>query len=128
MDLLADTNAVLWAITDDPRLGVAKATLGDMHNRVYVSAASAWEIAIKVSIGKLPVPNSLLEWLPRELDAFPFSPLPISMKHALAVESLPFHHKDPFDRMLVAQALAERLTIVSADPIFEVYGVPVVRC
>lgn len=87
-----------------------------------------WEIAIKVSIRRLPIPPNLKEWLPVQLDALRFSVLPVSIRHSLAVESLPFHHKDPFDRLLVAQALQEHLTIVTADPIFEAYGVPVIRC
>ena len=129
MDLLLDTSALLWWVTGDQKLGgQARAAIGDPVNRVYVSAASAWEVAIKYRIGKLPMPRSPSLWLPAELASNAFTPLPISLRHALAVESLPLHHRDPFDRLLIAQAASESLTIVTGDHQLERYGVQILRC
>ena len=128
MDLLLDTNALLWALAGDRRLGRARPIVADPRNAVSVSAASAWEIAIKVGLGKLRVPPDLATWLPAELAALRCTPLPITLDHALAVESLPRHHADPFDRLLIAQATVEGLTIVTGDPQIERYAVQVIRC
>ena len=128
MNLLLDTNALLWALAGDGRLGQAAETIADRRNRVYVSAASAWEIAIKAGLGKLRVPPNVATWLPTELAAAHFTPLPIGIIHAVHVESLPRHHSDPFDRLLIAQALQEKLMIVTGDPQFESYDVRLIRC
>jgi PIN domain nuclease of toxin-antitoxin system len=88
-----------------------------------VSIASGWEIAIKVSLGKLRVDGALDRFLPEQLAANGFQPLAIDLKHAARVATLPFHHRDPFDRLLVAQALEEELTVATADPVFAKYGV-----
>lgn len=102
MNLLLDTHVFLWAIDNDPNLSrEAREAIIDGNNVVFVSAASAWEIAIKKAIGKLIVPNE--DYL-LELELHRFTPLDITTEHALEVEHLPAHHKDPFDRMLVAQA------------------------
>ena len=123
MRWLLDTQALIWLI-DDPALlsGPARACLSESPLDVLVSAASIWEIAIKRSIGRLELPVSsarLLE-LARE-SGVPI--LDVRGEHAARVEELPFHHRDPFDRLLAAQAMVEGLTIVSSDAIFDRYGV-----
>ncbi len=128
MDLLLDTHALLWALADDTKLGKARSAVADRRNRVYVSAASGWEIVIKVGLGKLMLPPDLGTWLPSEIAAAQFSSLPIDLRHALAVEQLPRHHADPFDRILIAQATIQGLTIVTADQQFEQYAVRLLRC
>ncbi len=122
MRYLVDTHVLLWALAADPRLsaGVRRA-IRDPANDVFVSAASAWEIAIKRSLGKLQAPDDLEE----QLDRARFSALPITIQHALVAGALGRHHGDPFDRVLIAQALVEHLTVVTRDPRFEPYGVPV---
>ncbi len=113
MNLLVDTHVLLWWLDDPTRLSeAAGAAIRDGANVVFVSAATAWEIVIKKTLGKLDVPDNLDEVL-RECR---FTPLPITIAHALAVLSLPMHHRDPFDRMLVAQARAEGMTVVTRDP------------
>lgn len=122
MRLLLDTHVILWALSANPRLGrQARSRIVEPSNEVFASAASAWEIAIKRSIGKLEAPADLEAELERE----GIDPLVIRIDHALAVGGLPPHHRDPFDRMLAAQSLLESLTMVTADPVFEQYGVTV---
>lgn len=125
MNLLLDTHAFLWAIDNDPRLSQkARDAIIDGDNVVFVSAATAWEIAIKKAIGKLKVPNgNYLE----ELKLHRFTPLDITTEHALTVENLPPHHKDPFDRMLIAQAQVEKLTLITSDPKMKFYMVPIIE-
>lgn len=121
MRLLLDTHALLWWLTDDPTLSTAaRVAIGDETNAVYVSAATAWEIAMKRASGKLQSPPDLESQVRRHR----FDPLPISLRHALDAGALPHHHEDPFDRMLVAQAMAERLTIATRDGRIPLYGVP----
>lgn len=120
MRLLLDTHALLWAVSDPDELTErARDVLRDGRNEVLVSAASVWEIAIKRALGKLTVPDDLGP----VLAAVSFSPLPISLEHASLAGSLPPHHRDPFDRMLIAQAQLESLTIVTRDARFARYGV-----
>ena len=120
MRLLLDTHALLWALADPDRLDErARDELRDGRNEVLVSAASAWEIAIKKAAGKLRAPDDL----PDVTAAAGFAWLPISARHAIAAGALPPHHHDPFDRMLVAQAREESLTIVSRDLRFSRYEV-----
>jgi len=122
--LLLDTHAFLWWVGDHAKLGKgARAAIGDGANECLVSMASAWELAIKVSLGKLTVEGRLDRFLPEQIAANGFETLHIEMDHVARVASLPFHHRDPFDRLLVAQALAEDLAIVSADLVFKRYGV-----
>lgn len=112
MKLLLDTNVLLWALTSPDRLSAAAAeAIEDVENRVYVSVVSPWEISIKTSRGNLPALNDLGP----KLDDMHFDLLPIALPHAKAIESLPRHHGDPFDRMLIAQAQIEGLTIVTSD-------------
>lgn len=124
MRLLLDTHVVLWALADDPTLSEeARAAIVAGRNTVLVSAASAWEIAIKKTLGKLRAPDDFEE----QLAAHRLEPLPVSVAHALAVEELPHHHSDPFDRLLVAQARAEGLTLVTRDSRLPRYGIATVR-
>lgn len=120
MKLLLDTHAALWWLADDARVGRdAERQLSDETNRVLLSAAVIWEVAIKRSLGKLQAPADLAQTL---LDAGA-QPLAVTLDHAAGVEELPWHHRDPFDRLLVAQALAERAVIVSQDVRLGQYGV-----
>ncbi len=124
MNLLLDTHALLWFLADDPPLTpTAKALIEDPGNRKLVSVASCWEIAIKVALKKLDLGESAKTFLPRELAANGFDLLAIELAHATFVEALPPHHKDPFDRLLIAQAIIEGLSLVSADAILDQYGV-----
>jgi PIN domain nuclease of toxin-antitoxin system len=124
LSLLLDTNVLIWLLTKDRRVPPdTLALLADPANLLYASAASVWEIAIKVGLGKLDLPRNVATWLPRELYESGMTPLPITADHAARVETLPPHHRDPFDRLLIAQALAENLTIVTADARFAAYGV-----
>lgn len=124
MRLLLDTHAFLWFVWDDPQLSVAaKSAIEDPTNEKLVSVATCWEIAIKVGLGKLTLGAPASVFLPRELAKNGFSLLAISLEHAAAVETLPPHHKDPFDRLLIAQARIEDVPIVSADAAFDPYGV-----
>ncbi|HEY3115329.1 MAG TPA: type II toxin-antitoxin system VapC family toxin, partial [Chloroflexota bacterium] len=127
MNLLLDTMALIWWLEDPPRLGAARAAIEDPTNEVYVSAASAWEIATKVSRGRLALPPDVAAWLPRVMEKDRFTPLAITVAHAAAVEYLPRHHRDPFDRLLIAQATVEGVRIVTSDPLVARYDVPVLR-
>jgi len=124
MNLLLDTHVFLWAIDDAPQLSeAARQVIVDGSNVIFVSAATAWEIAIKKSISKLKIPKGgYLE----ELRLHRFTPLAITTEHALAVEHLPHHHKDPFDRLLIAQAQIEKLTLVTHDPKISAYNIPII--
>jgi len=123
--LLLDTHAWLWWLADDRRLGRhARQALANPRSEVYVSAASAWEVAIKEALGKLRLRKVDLE---REVAANGFLELPIRTRHALVAGRLAPIHEDPFDRMLVAQAQTEDLAVVTADPVFERYGVQVLE-
>lgn len=120
--LLVDTHALLWWLTDDSALSTAaREAIADPVNEPLVSTASAWEIAIKRSLGKLSAPDDL----PTTIVEQGFSWLPIGADHAWHLRTLPFHHRDPFDRVLVAQALVERLPIVTTDSHLCRYGVNV---
>lgn len=122
MRLLLDTHVALWALTNDPRLSRrARALIEDPANDVLVSAASVWEIAIKHALGRGDMPISgdqALDWFRQAGYAL----LPIAPDHAAAVEHLPDHHRDPFDRLLVAQAIAEPLRPLTRDPLVLRYG------
>jgi PIN domain nuclease of toxin-antitoxin system len=122
--LLLDTNVALWLLLGDRKRVSERAVeaLEDERNEVALSAASVWEIAIKRSLGKLTIGDGWAAALHR----LGFDPLPVTAFHAEAVERLPWHHRDPFDRLLVAQATLERLDLVSADPRLGAYGVEVV--
>jgi PIN domain nuclease of toxin-antitoxin system len=121
--LLLDTHAALWWLGDDEQLGAAAAEqLLDDSNQVLLSAVVVWEVAIKRSLGKLTTPADLA---PALLEAGAL-PLAVTLEHAAAVEKLPWHHRDPFDRMLVAQASIEAAALVSGDDALRPYGVTLV--
>lgn len=123
-DILLDTHAFLWFVWDDPLLSpAAKQSIEDPANRKWVSIASCWEIAIKTGLKKLDLGEPAATFLPRELAMNHFELLGIRLAHATLVETLPLHHKDPFDRLLAAQALIDGIPLVSADAIFDQYGV-----
>lgn len=121
MRFLLDTHILLWWLGDDQRLSVeVREIIGNPENFIFVSAATVWEMSIKKSLGKLSVPSDLLE----KLKENNFEVLNITAVHGLKVEDLPHHHKDPFDRMLIAQTLVEGLTLISGDTKFKLYDVP----
>ena len=124
MRLLLDTHAFLWMSLDDPKLCEnARLLLADPNNDLLLSPASYWEIAIKMSIGSYALTEPLEDFVNREVERNELAILPIGVKHAGAVIQLPFHHRDPFDRMLIAQALCEDLTIIGKDEVFDHYKV-----
>jgi len=127
MKVLVDTHAFLWWITDDPRLSLrAREIFTDGNNELLFSAASGWEISIKVQIGRLRLPADQQPFIEDQLRINVIKSLAIQMNHALHVSTLPSHHRDPFDRLLVAQAQLEGLPILSADPQIGKYHVEVV--
>jgi PIN domain nuclease of toxin-antitoxin system len=124
MRVLLDTHAFLWAISDPGLLSSAALTaIRNGGNDVLVSIVTPWEIAIKVSIGKLTLSEKFDVLLPREIAANNFRLLGVELAHTAAVIALPYHHRDPFDRLLIAQALVEAIPIISADGLFDAYGV-----
>jgi PIN domain nuclease of toxin-antitoxin system len=124
--LLLDTHALIWALLADGNLSPkAHQAIADPQNAVFVSTASAWEIAIKHRLGKLPEAEDVAVHLPAHIRKARFAVVDISLQHALAAGRLRGPHKDPFDRMLIAQAGIEALQIVSIDPVFSDYEIPV---
>ncbi len=124
MRLLLDTHTFLWWIEDAPQLSEqARRLIADPNNDLFLSAASGWEIAIKTQLGKLRVPDELERFLAEQLSLNQISALPITMYHALHVKNLPLHHRDPFDRMLIAQSQLEAMPIITTDSIFNRYHV-----
>jgi PIN domain nuclease of toxin-antitoxin system len=122
--LLLDTHAMLWFFWDDALLsGPARAAIEDPSNRKLVSIASCWEVSIKVSAKKLDLGEPSFSYLSREIATNNFELLPISFRHVTAVEDLALYHRDPFDRMIVAQASLENLSLVSSDVVFDKYGI-----
>jgi PIN domain nuclease of toxin-antitoxin system len=117
--LLLDTHALLWWLADESLSAQARDAIADPANLVMVSAATAWEISIKKALGKLAAPDDL----EHQVQAGGFTALPISIAHGIAAGQLTRHHEDPFDRMLIAQAIVEGLTIVTRDKRFDDYGV-----
>ena len=124
MRVLLDTHTLLWWLAGDSALSRrARAVIADTGNSVVVSAASAWEIAIKVRLGKLPTAAGLVEDFARYIELEGFELLPISAGHAIRAGLLPGTHRDPFDRMLIAHAQAENLALVSNERLFDSYGI-----
>ncbi len=123
MNLILDTHAVVWWWIDDPRLpAVARAAIAEPTNLVHVSAVSPWEIATKNRLGKWPRVERIVDEFPSLLRKSRFVPLPITAEHARLAGTLDIPHRDPFDRMLIAQARLEKATLVSADAIFKTLG------
>ncbi|MBI3268599.1 MAG: type II toxin-antitoxin system VapC family toxin [Planctomycetes bacterium] len=124
MKLLLDTHSFLWFVTNDPLLSSrARTLISDPENDVFVSPASYPEIAIKVSIGKYPMTVPFEKFFSEGLEGNEFGVLPIEIRHAATLASLPMHHKDPFDRIIISQAIAEQLPVISADSAFDPYSV-----
>jgi PIN domain nuclease of toxin-antitoxin system len=120
---LIDTHTFIWLIDDDPKLSdTYKILIEDFDNEIFISIASLWEMAIKISIGKLKVAGVLQQMI-EELYLRNIQILPINPSHVLKVETLPFHHKDPFDRIIAAQCLVENITAISVDEILDEYHV-----
>jgi PIN domain nuclease of toxin-antitoxin system len=127
VSFLLDTHVLLWGLADDPRLSKkSRAILLDDENVLYFSAASTWEMAIKTSLGRLKFSTTLESYLPTKLASEGIEPLPITTEHAARTETLPWHHRDPFDRLLIAQAQIEGLDIVSSDKALRRYDVKIV--
>ena len=125
--MLLDTHAFLWWVGDDLRLSErAREVFSNGDNDLVFSAASGWEIAIKARLGRLRVPGDLNTYLSKQLTKNYMSVLPVHLSHALRVHALPDHHRDPFDRLLVAQAIVEELPLLRADPWIARYPVEVV--
>jgi PIN domain nuclease of toxin-antitoxin system len=124
MKMMLDTHTFLWFVLDDRQLSEsAKTFIEDLANEVYISPASFWEIAIKVRLGKLDLHSSYDDFMHRGIVGNGFAILPIEPRHTSLLTTLPLYHKDPFDRLLVAQAKIESMTIVSADDALDAYGV-----
>ena len=128
MRVLLDTQCWLWCLLSPDRLNpAAREVITAFRDPIFLSAASSWEIAIKVAIGKLTLPDKPARYVPSALAEQGMNALPVEHSHALRVADLPPLHADPFDRMLVAQASSESLTLVTADPQLSAYGVPILR-
>lgn len=126
MKLLLDTHVLLWAATDPKHLQPqARSALEDEAHEVLVSVVSAWELAIKQSLGKLDLPKPVEQWLPEVLRRSRFETVDLDLATALRVRALPWHHRDPFDRLLVAQALEGGCTLVTRDEVLSQYGAAV---
>ena len=125
MRVLIDTHALIWFCEGNPLLSAtARAAMEDADNERYVSHASAWEVAIKLSLGKLQVQGGYEVLFPGVLEANGFVLLPPAVAHYQALIPLPRHHGDPFDRLIIAQAQVEGLTVVTCDTAFPAYGIP----
>ena len=127
MKLLLDTVAFIWMAENDASLGsLARESIADGSNEVYLSSASTWEIAIKYSIGRLELQVPPEEYVPEQRRLHRIEPLPISESDALQVGKLPNIHRDPFDRLILAQAIAQGMAVVTNDSMMQMYDVPVV--
>jgi len=127
MKVLLDTHVFLWWITDSPRLSSrAREVIGDGENVLFFSAASGWEIAIKMQLGRITLPAPPERFIVEQLSRNAIESLPVYLSHALHVHRLPLHHRDPFDRLLIAQSQLEGLPILTADPLISHYEVTVI--
>lgn len=124
MNLLLDTHTFLWFVLDEPQLSAsASALIEDTANDILISPATFWEIAIKVKLGKLDLRSPYDVFMHRGIVGNEFTILPIEPKHTSLLTTMPLHHKDPFDRLLVAQAKVENMAIISGDEMLDAYGV-----
>ena len=127
MRVLLDTHAFLWWISDSPRLSaLAREVMSDSNNVLYFSVASGWEIAIKAQLGRLQLPNDLGSFIPEQLAANNMTVLPVQLHHALHVSTLSRYHRDPFDRILIAQSQVESLPLVTVDAKISRYAVDII--
>ena len=124
MNGLLDTHSFLWWVLEDPRLSnVAHQFIANPENKVFVSVASAWEITIKAGIGKLQITGTPEMFIEKHIASNGFQVLPIELKHAVHTFQLPFHHRDPFDRILIAQSRIEQMPLLTADSLITQYTV-----
>lgn len=124
MNILLDTHAFLWFVSDDPRLSdTARSLIEADDSQPFISMASLWEISIKISLGKLELEQPYATFIPRQLALNGIGILNFSLEHTAAIAALPFHHRDPFDRLIAVQAKIEEMPLVSADGTFDLYGV-----
>jgi len=126
MKALLDTHAFLWAISDDARLSRRAQKTFTGPNELWLSVASLWEMLIKVKTGKLVLPEPSGPYLVKKLGENRIEVLPIKLDHVLRIETLPVHHRDPFDRIMIAQSLEEKLPLITADLVFERYPVELI--
>jgi PIN domain nuclease of toxin-antitoxin system len=129
MKYLLDTMVWLWSVGPSETIGKAGLyILGNSEEEIYLSAASSWEIAIKTKLGKFQLPEVPSRYVPKRLAEQGIRSLPINQDHSLRVYDLPLHHFDPFDRIIIAQALVEEMTVLTSDRVFEKYPIDVVWC
>jgi PIN domain nuclease of toxin-antitoxin system len=129
MKCLLDTSVFLWSLAAEHKLNQrAKDILTSAKTELYFSAASSWEIAIKFALGSLPLPKAPSEYIPHALCSWAIRSLNITHEHALRAGELPAHHRDPFDRLLIAQALEEQLILLTADRVFQKYKLDLIFC
>jgi PIN domain nuclease of toxin-antitoxin system len=122
--ILLDTCAFLWLVTDDPKLsGLAKEIFLDSNNELLLSVVTGFEITVKYSLGKLHLTEPPKEFISNRMKANALTELPITLNHTLALQDLPWHHKDPFDRLLVAQAMVTQIPLLSSDEQLSAYGI-----
>ena len=124
MKALLDTHAFIWWANNDPSLtATARGVIGDRNNEIFLSAVSTWEMAIKIAIGKLTLAGPLQPFVLSQTAQYQFKPLLVTYDHTYVVETLALHHNDPFDRLLIAQAMVENLVLVTCDAKFAPYGI-----
>jgi len=124
MRILLDTHAFLWFASDDPKLpNSAKIFIENVNNERLISMASIWELALKVSIGKLKIKKLFPDLIPNQLKINDIDLLPIELSHLNKIVNLPFYHRDPFDRLIIAQSLIEQIPIISKEKLFDKYGI-----
>jgi PIN domain nuclease of toxin-antitoxin system len=129
LKFLLDTNVFLWGLSEEHKLNAtAQEILTSSSSELYFSAAGSWEIAIKFALGSLPLPKAPSEYIPYALRSWAINALNITHEHALRAGELPAHHRDPFDRLLIAQALSEQMTLLTADRVFQKYKVDLIYC
>jgi PIN domain nuclease of toxin-antitoxin system len=122
--MLLDTHAFLWFLLDDPKVSTtARDAIVDPDNDIAISPATYWEIAIKISLNKYTLPEPYEEFIEREIVANQFDILPIVPRHTAVLTTLPFYHRDPFDRLIIAQAMVEQIPVISGDEAFAAYPV-----
>lgn len=123
MKIILDTHTFLWFVNDSPKLSNSAAELIESDVDLWIRIASLWEISIKVNLNKLDLPDEFDRFIPHQIAVNGIEILPINLQHLIALTKLPLHHRDPFDRILIAQAIAENVPIISIDKKFDLYGV-----
>ena len=127
MRALLDTNSFLWFISGSDKLsGQARNFMSELNNQLALSVSGLWEIAIKISLGRLELARPFEQFMQEQLRENAIEVLPIEIRHLTKLIQLPFHHRDPFDRLLIAQAIAEGIPVISADTVFKDYGIEVI--